>query len=67
MSSTPTPTTQGLLSVANVLASIQQNSSMVPASIAPEVLQATQLLLEDDIHMAPTPLKVEKEGYPGTL
>jgi hypothetical protein len=60
MSSTPTAATPGLLSVANLLPSIQQNSSMAPASTAPDELQATQILFEDDMHMAPTPLKVEK-------
>jgi hypothetical protein len=67
MSSTPTTATPGLLSVANLLESIQQNFSVAPASTASEELQATQLLFEDDMHMAPTPLKVEKEGDPGTL
>jgi hypothetical protein len=67
MSYTPTAATPGLLSVANLLASIQQNSSMAPYSTAPEELQATKLLFEDEMHMVPTPLKVEKEGDPGTL
>jgi hypothetical protein len=67
MSSTPTAATPGLLSVANLLASIQQTSSMTPASTAPEELQATQLLFEDNMHMELTPLKVEKEGDTGTL
>jgi hypothetical protein len=67
MSSTPTAVTPGVLSVANLLASIQQNSSMAPSSTAPDELQAMQLLFEEDINMAPTPLKVEKEGDPGTL
>jgi hypothetical protein len=58
MSSTPTAATPGLLSVANLLASIQQNSSMAPAATAPEELQATQLLFEDDMNMGPTPLKM---------
>jgi hypothetical protein len=67
MSSTPTAATPGLLSVVNLLASIQQNSSIAPSSTALEGVQATQLLFEDDMHMAPTPLKVEKEGDIGTL
>jgi hypothetical protein len=67
MSSIPTAATPGVLSVANLLASIQQNSPMAPASTAPEELQATQLLFEDDMNMTPTPLKVDKEGDPGTL
>jgi hypothetical protein len=67
MSSTPAAATPGLLSVANLLASIQQNSSMAPASTAPEELQATQHIFEDEMHMAPTPLNVEKEGDPCTL
>jgi hypothetical protein len=67
MSSIHTAVTPGLFSVANLLASIQKNSSMIPASTAPEELPATQLLFEDDMHMAPTPLKVEKEGDLGTL
>jgi hypothetical protein len=66
MSSTPTAAAPGLLSVANLLASIQQNSSMAPAATAPEELQATQLLFEDDMNMAPTPLKMDKEGDLGT-
>jgi hypothetical protein len=53
--------------VANLLASIQHNSSVVPASTSPDELQATQPLFEDAMHMAPTPLKVEKEGDLGTL
>jgi hypothetical protein len=60
MSSTPTSVTPGLLSVANLLASIQHNLSMAPASTTPDELQDTQLLFEDAMHMAPTPLKVEK-------
>jgi hypothetical protein len=59
MSSTPTAATPGLLSVANLLASIQQNLSMAPAATAPEELQATQLVFEDDMNMTPTPLKME--------
>jgi hypothetical protein len=62
MSSTPTTTTPGLLSAANPMASIQQKSSVVPDSTALDELQATQLLFEDDMHMAPMPLQVEKEG-----
>jgi hypothetical protein len=46
---------------------IQQNSSMAPAATALEELQATQLFFEDDMNMAPTPLKMEKEGDLGTL
>jgi hypothetical protein len=67
MSSTPTDATPGLMSVANLLASIQQNSSMAPAATAPEEPQATQLLFEDDIKIAPTPWKMEKEGDLGKL
>jgi hypothetical protein len=67
MSSMPKAATPGLLSVANLLASIQHNSSMAPAATAREELQATQLLSENDMNMAPTPLKMEKEGDLGTL
>jgi hypothetical protein len=67
MSSTLTVITPGLFSVANLLVSIQQNSSIARASTSLEGLQATQPLFEDDMHMAPTPLKVEKEGDTGML
>jgi hypothetical protein len=67
MSSTPMATTPGLLSAANLMASIQQNSSKAPAATASEELQATQLLFGDDTNMTPTPLKMEKEGYLDTL
>jgi hypothetical protein len=40
---------------------------MAPAATAPEELQATQLLFEDDMNMASTPFKMEKEGDLGTL
>jgi hypothetical protein len=50
------------LSVANLLASIQENFSMAPASTAPDELQAMQLVFEDEMHMAPTPLNVEKDS-----
>jgi hypothetical protein len=62
MSSTTTADSPGLLSVANLLASIKHNSSMSPTATAPEELQATQLLFEDDMNIAHTPLKMEKEG-----
>jgi hypothetical protein len=67
MSSTPTADTPDVLSVANLLASIQHNSSVIPASTAPDELQDTQLQFQDGMHMSPTPLKVEKEVDLSTL
>jgi hypothetical protein len=67
MYSTHTAVIPGLLSVVNLMASIEQNSSVIPASTAPDELQATRLLFEDDMQMAHTPLKVEKEGNLGIL
>jgi hypothetical protein len=67
MSFTPTATTPGLLSVANLLASIIYTTPGVPYPNAPDDLRATQLLFEEDIHMEPTLVKMEKEGDLGTL
>jgi hypothetical protein len=67
MSSTPTAATPGVLYVANLMASIQQNMAGIPDTNVPNDLRAAQLLFEEYIHMEPTPVKMENDGDLGTL